>query len=155
MGNSGAAIATTLRMLSLALGFAVSDFTMAATYALPCRTPIGADLMPRCVLRHRGFEVGVDLVEEAAGREPFLIGTDEKRQVLGHETGLYRADGDLFQGGGEFRQFRIVVELGAVGEAAGPGEDRGDGIGRSFAAVLVFAVVPRHRAVGGLGFDHL
>src|SRR3984957_9717943 len=119
MANSGAAIATILKMLSLAF-----DPAMARTYALEHQSPIGGGILPRPDLRHRGFEVGVDLVEEAAGREPFLIGPDEEGEVLGHEARFDRADGDLFQGGGEFRQFRVVVELGAMGEPAGPGEDR-------------------------------
>ena len=64
------------------------------------------------------------------------------------------SDGDLLQGRGEFRQFGVVVELGAVREPARPGEDRGDRIGRGLAALLVLAIVPRDRAVGGLGLDH-
>ena len=42
-----------------------------------------------------------------------------------------------------------------MGEAAGPGEDRGDRVGRGRLALLVLAVVARHRAVGGLGLDRL
>src|SRR5262245_28842708 len=40
-------------------------------------------------LCHRLFEVLVDLVEEARGREPLLLGTDQQRQVLGHEARLH------------------------------------------------------------------
>ena len=42
--------------------------------------------------RHRLLEVLVDLVEEAGGGEPFLVGADQQRQVLGHEAGLDRVD---------------------------------------------------------------
>ena len=42
-----------------------------------------------------------------------------------------------------------------MGEAAGPGEDRGDRVGRGLLALLVLAVVARHRAVGGFGFHGL
>jgi len=40
-------------------------------------------------------------------------------------------------------------------QPAGPGEDRGDRVGRGFLALLMLAIVPRHRAVGGLGFDRV
>jgi hypothetical protein len=56
---------------------------------------------------------------------------------------------------GELRQRSVVVELGAMREAAGPGEDRGDRVGRGLLALLVLAVVARHGAVGGFGFDRL
>ena len=36
-----------------------------------------------------------------------------------------------------------------------PGKDRGDRIGRGLAALLMLAIVPRHRAVRGLGLDDL
>jgi hypothetical protein len=49
----------------------------------------------------------------------------------------------------------VVVELGAVGQAAGPCEDRGDRVGRGFLAGLVLAVVAGHRAVRGFGFHGL
>jgi hypothetical protein len=49
----------------------------------------------------------------------------------------------------------VAVQLGAVGEAAGPGEDRGDRVGRGFLALLVLAVVAGHGAVGGFGLDRL
>ena len=64
--------------------------------------------------RHRLLQVLVDLVEEAGGRQPLLVGADQQRQVLGHEAGLDRADRDPLQGRSERRQLRIVVELGAV-----------------------------------------
>src|SRR6516162_9514795 len=103
---------------------------------------------------HRCLQIPVDLVEESGGRLPLLLGTDEYGQIFGHETGLDGSNRDLFQGRGEFRQRRIVVELGAVREPARPGENRGHRIGRGFAALLVFAIMPRHRAMGRLGFDH-
>jgi hypothetical protein len=75
-------------------------------------------------------------------------------QVLGHEAGLDRLDADPLEGVGEL-QDGVVVELGAVGEAARPGEDRGDRVGRGFLALLVLAVVAGHGAVRGFGFDRL
>src|SRR3970282_2167047 len=48
-------------------------------------------------LRHRLLEVFVDLVEEAAGGQPLLIGTDQQRQVLGHEAGFHGVDPALIK----------------------------------------------------------
>src|SRR5258708_6653852 len=79
---------------------------------------------------HRLLQILVDLVEEAGGGEPLLIGADQQRQVFRHKARFHRIDADLLQGGGELRQRRIVVELGAVRETARPGKDRGDRIGR-------------------------
>src|ERR1700756_1999581 len=96
---------------------------------------------PPPLRRHRRFEIARDLVEEAGRRQPTLVGADEEREVLGHVAVLDGRDADLFQRVGELRKLRIVVELGAVGEAAGPGEDRGDGVCRGLLALLVLAVV--------------
>src|SRR6185436_10222571 len=92
---------------------------------------------------HRLGQILRDLVEEAGGGQPALVGADQKRKVLGHVAVLHRLDADLFQRGGELRQFVIVVELGTVRQATGPGEDRGDRIGRGLLALLVLAIVPR------------
>src|SRR5215471_7376511 len=73
------------------------------------------------VLRH--------LVEEARGGEPPLVGADEECEILGHEAGFDGLHADLLERGGEARELGVVVELGAMGEAARPGEDRGDRIG--------------------------
>ena len=54
---------------------------------------------------------------------------------------------------GERGHLGRVVQLAAVRQAAGPGEDRGDRVGRGGLALLVLAVVPGHRAVRGLGLD--
>src|SRR5512142_2743513 len=37
---------------------------------------------------HRLGEIVRNLVEEACGREPALVGADEQREILGHEAGL-------------------------------------------------------------------
>jgi hypothetical protein len=89
---------------------------------------------------------------------PFLVQTEEEREVLGHEAGLDGVDAHLLQGRAEIYiiielgQVRIVVELGAMGKAARPGEDLRDGVGRGRVALLVFAVMARHRAVRGFRF---
>ncbi len=85
----------------------------------------------------------------------FWSGPISSRQILGHEAGLDRVDANLLQGGCELGERRVVVELGAMGKPARPGEDRGDRIGRGLLALLVLAVVARHRAVGGFRFHDL
>src|SRR4051812_34666628 len=92
--------------------------------------------MERGLLGHGFLEILINLVEEAFGREPLLIGADEKCEVLGHEALLHRVDTDLFHGRGELGQPVVVVQLGAMRQPARPGEDRGDGIGRSGFALL-------------------
>src|ERR1700751_4641393 len=107
------------------------------------------ELSPPYELRHRLLQIVVDLVEEAGGREPLLLGADEEREVFRHKAGLDRVDAYLLQGGRELGERRVVVELGAVGKPARPGEDRGDRVGRGLLALLMLAVVARHRAVRG------
>src|SRR6185312_11105675 len=80
-------------------------------------------------LCHGFLQVLVHLVEEAFGREPLLVGADEQRQILGHETAFDRIDANFLKRVREFVERRIVVEFGAMGKTARPGEDGGDGIG--------------------------
>src|SRR5438034_4246782 len=68
----------------------------------------------RC--RHRLGEVVRNLVEEAGGGQPALVGADQEREVLGHVAFLDGVDANFLQGLGKLRQFLVVVELGAVGE---------------------------------------
>lgn len=77
-------------------------------------------------------------------------------EILGHDavnidsinTGFLEALGKGDELGG-------VVELAALDEAAGPGEDGGDRVGGGLAALLVLAVVAGDGAVGGLGLEGL
>src|SRR6266566_9972243 len=94
---------------------------------------------------HRLGQVFRDLVEEAGGRQPALVGADQEREILGHEAGFDGIDADLLQRCGELRQRLVVVELGAMRQPAGPGEDGGDRVGRGFLALLMLAVMPRDR----------
>ena len=48
---------------------------------------------------------------------------------------------------------RCASSLATARQAARPGEDRGDRVGRGLLALLVLAVVARHRAVRGLRLD--
>ena len=82
-----------------------------------------------------GLQVLGDLVEEALGGQPPLLVADEERQVLGHEARLHGLDHHPLQGGGEPGQLVVAVQLGPVGETAGPGEDGGDGVGGGDAVV--------------------
>src|SRR5262249_59365953 len=122
-------------------------YRLVATKAGPDRAPY-VKLNKRAASgRHRLFQVLVDLVEEAGGREPLLVGADEQGEVLGHVARLDRRDGDCLERRGKLCQRRVVVELGAVRKPARPGEDRGNRIGRGLAALLVLAIVTRYRAV--------
>src|ERR1700735_3112146 len=94
----------------------------ALTESPESRMAASAACLACCTLRHRFGEVFRDLVEEARGREPALIGADQQCEVLGHEAGLDGVDADLFQGQCELRQRLVVVELGAMRQAARPGK---------------------------------
>ncbi|CDX59859.1 NADP-dependent isocitrate dehydrogenase (modular protein) [Mesorhizobium plurifarium] len=106
-------------------------------------------------LPHRLLQILVDLVEEAGGGEPGLVRADQQRQVLGHEARLDGLDADLLQRLGEALQLGIVVKFGAMREAARPGEDRGDRVGRGFLALLVLAIMAGDGAVRGFRFHRL
>src|SRR3546814_18820009 len=64
-------------------------------------------------------------------------------------------DADLFEIFGEFGQRGIIVELAAVLEAAGPGKDRRDRVGRGRLALLVHPIMAGDGAVRGLRFHRL
>src|SRR6185437_6097835 len=101
---------------------------------------------------HRLLQILVDLVEEALGRQPFLLRTDEKGQILRHVARLDRIDADLLERVRERVERCVVVQLGAMGEPARPGKNRRDGIGRGRLALLILPVVSGDRSVRGLGF---
>ena len=96
-----------------------------------------------------------DLVQKTFGGQPALLVADQQRQVLGHVARFDRIDRDLFQSGGETGELGIIVQLGPVAEAPGPGEDRSDRVGRSLLAALMLAEVAGDSAVGGFGFHGL
>src|SRR5208283_4124133 len=98
-------------------------------------------------LPHRLLQILVDLVEKARRREPFLLGADEQRQILGHAAALHRRNANVFERLGEARERGVVVELRAMREAARPGEDRGDRIRRRRMPLLMLAIMARHRAM--------
>ena len=70
------------------------------------------------------------------------------RQVLGHVPRLDGVDDGLLHVFAERAQLLVVVQLGAVREAAGPREDARDGVGGRGLALLVLA--PLTRASGAL-----
>src|SRR5579884_3971160 len=100
---------------------------------------------------HPPAQLDVDRVQELRRRQPRLIRADQQREILRHLAGLDDVDAHLLERLGEARHVRRPVHLPAVRETARPGEDRGDRVRRGLAALLVLAVVPRHRAVRGLG----
>ena len=84
-----------------------------------------------------------------------MSAADQQGQVLGHLAAHDRLDADPLERVGERGDLGRPVQLAAVGQAPGPGEDRGDRVGRGRLALLVLAVVPGDGAVRGLGLDGL
>ena len=82
-----------------------------------------------------------------------LVAVDAEREVLGHGSGLDGVDDRGLQVLCKLVQVVVAVKLGPVEQAAGPGKDRGHGVGRGLLALLVEAPVPGNSAVGGLGLD--
>jgi len=78
---------------------------------------------------------------------------DAYGKVLSEVTRLDRVDADLLQRFGEMSQTRILVQLGAMQQSAGPREDGGDRIGGGLVALLVLTIVTGDGAMGGFGFD--
>lgn len=77
-------------------------------------------------------------------------------EILGHDAvNIDSINTSLLEALGESDELGGVVELAALDEAAGPGEDGGDGVGGRLAALLVLAVVAGDGAVGGLGLEGL
>ena len=94
-------------------------------------------------------------VQELVGGEPRRVPADQQRQVLGHLSTLDGLDAHLLERLGELRDLRRAVDLAAVGDAPGPGEDRRDRVGRRLLALLPLPVVPGDGAVRRLRLDGL
>src|SRR5580692_1717011 len=84
---------------------------------MACFATLAIRFSKAALRRHRLVEVLRDLVEEARGRQPALIGADQEREVLGHVAVFDGGDADLLQRACELRQRVVVVELGAMAEA--------------------------------------
>lgn len=80
---------------------------------------------------------------------------DAKGEILGHEASLHGFNTSLLEVVGELGKGGVVVELGAVGQTPGPGEDGGDGVGGGLTAGLELAVVAGDGSVGSLGLNDL
>ena len=82
-----------------------------------------------------------------------LSAVDGDGEVLGHVARLDSLDAGSLELRRVVVQHRVVVQLGAVQQAARPRKDRGHRVGGRLLALLVLAIVPRHGAMGGLCFD--
>src|SRR5690349_24590655 len=102
---------------------------------------------------HRLAQVLVERAEEVLRVQERRVLADEQGEVLGHLPALDRPHADVLQRPGERGDAGGAVELTAVLQAPGPGEDRGDRVGRGGLALLVLAVVAGDGAVGGFGLD--
>ena len=108
--------------------------------------------MPK--LRQRGFQPGADGAQEVersdlAGRG---VALPHRAQVAGHRAGLDRVDGGFLQRVGVAAQRLDAVQLAALAQRAGPGEQRRDRVGGGLLAFQVLVVMAGHGAVGGLVF---
>src|SRR4051794_40370141 len=88
---------------------------------------------------HGGLEAFVERVEELLGGLEGLVLADEQRQILRHPTALHRLHADPLQGLGEVHHLRRAVLVAPELQAAGPGEDRRDRVGRGLLTALVLA----------------
>src|SRR6185503_6335144 len=82
-------------------------------------------------------EVVVEGSEELLGGKELLVRPDQQREVLGHLALLDGLDAYLLERLGEGGDLGRAVELAAVLDAAGPGVDRRDRVGRSRLSLLV------------------
>src|SRR5437870_1241143 len=77
----------------------------------PWYWPPRTNTINQCLCRrHRLFQVLRDLVEEARGGEPALIGADQQRKVLGHVAGLDGIDADLLHRKRELGERLVIVQ---------------------------------------------
>lgn len=79
-----------------------------------------------------------------------------KRQILGHDAvDVDGVDARLLEAFSKGYDFRSLVENSTLDETAGPGEDRGDGVGGGLIALLVLTIMASHGTVGGFGLEGL
>ena len=88
------------------------------------------------------------------GRPLYAVGASHAdSKILGHLSVLDCFDGSGLEGVAEVFEFRVVVQFSSVEQTTGPGEDTGDGVGRSLSAFLMFSVVSGDGSMGSFGFD--
>src|ERR1700750_1572371 len=100
---------------------------------------------------HRLAQVLVERGQEVLRVQERRVLADEQREVLGHLPALDDPHADVLQRPGERGDAGGAVELTAVLQAPGPGEDRGDRVGRGGLALLVLAVGAGGAGGGGVG----
>src|ERR1700753_176 len=98
---------------------------------------------------HRLAQVLVERAEEILRVQERGVLADQQGEVLGHLPALDGPHADVLQRAGERGDPGRAVELAAALQAPGPGEDRGDRVGRGGLALLVLAVVAGGGGGGG------
>lgn len=128
--------------------FCISSPVLGHTNFLSKRAHLG-----RC---HLGLELGLDGLHVDVGGDPVFTGhlgsVHGEGEILGHDP--VDVDGlgtTLLELGSKLGQLGGVVELGSEGETPGPGEYRGDRVGRRLVTLLELSVVPGDGTVSGLG----
>ena len=84
----------------------------------------------------RLFSCCLQCLKEVIGGLEWLIGADQQGEVFCHLAGFDSPDTDILKRLGEIGQIGIIIELGAITQALGPGKDRGNGVCRSRLALL-------------------
>src|SRR5919108_5686245 len=105
------------------------------------RGAMGRGIGP-CSAAERPRELVRERIEELPRGQPGLVRPDQQREVLGHPAALDRLDTDPLKGRGESLDLGRAVELAAIGQGAGPGEDRRDRVGRGLLALLMLTIMP-------------
>src|SRR5688500_19045843 len=57
---------------------------------------------------HRLLQIIIYFVQKSRGGQPFLVGSDQQRQILCHIAGFDRVHAHFFQGLGEARKLPVV-----------------------------------------------
>lgn len=105
-----------------------------------------------------GLQTALNRLHILLGGDPRLtvLTTAREGKVLGHVTLLVdNVDTGALQLLGEADHVGGVVELATLHQTTGPGEDRGNGVGRGLTALLVLTEVTSHGTVGSLGLEGL
>ena len=102
----------------------------------------------------------LDVVEELERVDVVLalhvLAVDRVGQVLGHDIVLVnRLNARLLKRARKLHELLVLVQAATEDQAARPGVDGGHRVGACLVALLVFAVVARHRAVRRLALDQV
>ncbi len=99
-----------------------------------CQLNLGGCPLLGQVLRDSVHELERGQVSAGVG---LVVAGDADTQVLGHVAGLDGLDADVLKALDKLGQLVVLVQLGAMSKAAGPGKDGGDRVRGGVAALLM------------------